>query len=163
MARKNYAAAEPLLQHALDIWQLEFGPDEVRTVAIRNVLALLYAHMRRYDEAVRHERQAVGLLERAQGSHPLLAKLYANLGAIYTAAGRGQEAEESCRNALRIAKAAFGSDSPFTVSLLRAHAAQLRKLNRDEEAAAVERALRDIEESASHGRGHTVDVRELGR
>lgn len=164
MVRKKYAEAEPLVRRALDIWQRQLGPDEVRTVSIRNTLALLHAHMRRYDEAVQDERQAVAVVERAYGAgHPLLARLYGNLSAIYDRAGRGAEAEASCRKALDLAVAGFGSDSPVTADLLQSHSVLLRKLNRRAEADQAQSAARAIQAEAWRARSHTVDAAELKR
>ena len=63
------------------------------------VRAELFRQLERFDEAIDDYTQAIMVLEERDGHEVQLGRLYAGLGAVYDAAGRFDEAEESWRRA----------------------------------------------------------------
>ena len=91
--RKQYQLAEPLVQRAMQIFDLTPGPESREAAAALNTLAVLYAQLGDFDTAERHLRSAIA---RRQNSPPDVSTATAqhNLGKVLFEAGRVDEAEE---------------------------------------------------------------------
>src|SRR5215831_14702632 len=79
--RKQYQPAEPLVQRAMQIFDLTPGPESREAAAALNTLAVLHAQLGDFDTAERHLRSAIA---RRQNSPPDVSTVTAqhNLGNV---------------------------------------------------------------------------------
>ena len=91
-------------RQALDIFDVDPGPDTAVTATCLNKLSLLLLYRDAFHEAEPLMRRALKIREKIYGEqlHPDLAASLGNLGLLYYRLGDYEEAEESLRRALGI-------------------------------------------------------------
>lgn len=100
----DYASAERAYKRAISL--LDGRGDKANAGILTDNLAVLYLHQGRFDEAERHHKRALALLEETLGrEHASVGRAAANLGTMLNEAGRPAEAEPLLRRALAIANA----------------------------------------------------------
>jgi tetratricopeptide (TPR) repeat protein len=110
----DYAAAEPLYQHALAIDREAQGPDGPDVAADLNNLAALLYFKGDYDGAEPLYRQALAINEKALGpDNPLVAADLNNLGLLLKIEGDYAEAAPLYQRALAIRKKVLGAENPL--------------------------------------------------
>jgi CHAT domain-containing protein/tetratricopeptide (TPR) repeat protein len=137
----DFAGAESAYRRTIAL--LEARGDKANTGIVTDNLAVLYLHQGRLDEAERHHKRALALLEGALGrDHPSVGRAAANLGTMLNEAGRRDEAEPLLRRALAIAEAQPTKDA-VSIGIIEDNlAGLLRETGRYEEARGhYERAL----------------------
>ena len=135
----KYAQAVPLLQRALAIQEKALGPEHPDVALSLNNLAGLYHAQGRYADAEPLLRRALEIMEKVLGpEHPHTATSLNNLAKLYRFQGRLAEAEPLCRRAIAIDEKVYGPDNPEVARDLENYALLLHRLNRDEDAAALE-------------------------
>lgn len=133
---KKYPEAEAAYQRLLGLWQKNAGADHPMVALTLDKMAEFYAFQHRYEEA---EKAATAALE-------LRAKAYlASLnqtGRVLLMAAKMEDAEDLYHRALQIGDLAKAPDDVMDPSL-RTYARVLREMKRDDDAAAVERRIKD--------------------
>lgn len=139
--RKQYPLAEPLVQRAMQVFDLTPGPDSREAAAALNTLAVLHAQSGDFDTAERHLRAAIA---RRQNSPPdvSIATAQHNLGAVLFEAGRVGEAEQWLLRALDLRSRLLGTHHPATRLTLQTYEKLLRRTGRKEEARRTRTHLR---------------------
>lgn len=129
----EYPAAEQAYRRA--IARLGVRNDKANAGILIDNLAVLYLHQGRLDEAERHHKQALALLEEALGREDAsVGRAAANLGTLLNESGRPGEAEPLLRRALAIANARSPRD-PVSIGVIADNlAGLLRTTNRHQEA-----------------------------
>jgi tetratricopeptide (TPR) repeat protein len=135
----KYTEAEPLDRRALAICEKQLGPDHPYTASSLNNLAYLYNAQGKYTEAEPLYRRALAICEKQLGpDHPYTASSLNNLAMLYNAQGKYAEAEPLLRRALAIKEQKLGVAHPSTQFTRENYASLLRKMERDQEADAIE-------------------------
>jgi tetratricopeptide (TPR) repeat protein len=131
----QYAEAEPLLLHALQLRESQYDPEHPDVATDLDNLASLYHVLGRYGEAEPRYQRALAIREKAFGpEHPDVGRSLNNLGLLYHAQGRYGEAEPRYQRALAIWEKAFGPKHPYLATVVENYVALLRATNRDAEA-----------------------------
>jgi tetratricopeptide (TPR) repeat protein len=118
-ARAAYAAAEPLYERALAIYEKALGPVHPEVAASLNYLAELYQVQGRYAEAESLYERALVIYEEALGpAHSDVAASLNNLAELYRAQGRYAEAEPLYKRALGIWEQALGPEHHYVSASL---------------------------------------------
>ena len=114
----RFAEAERFLQAAVKAAE-GFGPDDQRLYRSLNKLALAYNAQRKYAEAERIVKRAVGIVEKTFGPESLqVAISLNNLAGLYDRQGRYAEAEPFVTRALAIQEKALGPTHPQVATSL---------------------------------------------
>ncbi len=144
-----YAAAEPLMQTALDIDEKNLGSSHP-LIAIRLTnLASPLESMNRLEEAEELYRRALALSEHIFGpEHSRVAQCLSNLSGFLLRTNRQDEAEKSVRRALAIAEKTHGHDHPNVAIRLYNLAGLLQRTNRPAQAEPLLRRSLAILESS---------------
>ena len=133
--RARFAAAEPLLQLALDVWESEGGLEHPEVATSLSKLAVLYRAQGRYDEAEPLYRRAITILEDVLGpGHPDVAIRLSNLAVLYQTQGRYADAEPLFLRALAIREGVQELEYPDIAISLNKLAVLYRDQHRYEEA-----------------------------
>jgi tetratricopeptide (TPR) repeat protein len=141
----DYPRAEVDLQQALVTAVAEFGNASAEAAGARNNLGVLYKHWGRFEDALRHYRQAL----RSAGEDPLaFGAIYHNIGGILHAQGDFAAAEEPARKAWEISRRLLGEDDPRTMLDAAAYAGVLDGLGRPAESDVIYRKALEIFEQA---------------
>lgn len=131
----QYAKAEPLYLHALEISEQVLGTEHPDTLASLNNLAYLYHSEGRYTAAEPLYRRALEARERVLGpEHPDTLSSVHNLGALYESMGRYADAEPFYHRALNASERVLGREDPDTLMSVNNLAALYKKMNRYAEA-----------------------------
>ena len=108
-----YSRAQPLLEHAVNIWSRTDGSDSLPALSSRHNLANTLGRRGRYADAEKLERATFESLRRVAGpAKPLTLQSMASLAVTLENEGRWKEAEQLNRDALDIARPALGADHP---------------------------------------------------
>jgi len=108
-----YSRAQPLLEHAVDIWARAEGADSLPALTSRHNLANTLGRRARYPEAEKLERATFESLRRVAGpAAPLTLQSMAGLAITLENEGRLKEAEQLNREALEVARPVLGADHP---------------------------------------------------
>jgi tetratricopeptide (TPR) repeat protein/CHAT domain-containing protein len=111
--RRDYAAAEPLLQEIADLNAAMMGADSPAHAQSVNNLGALYFAMGRWTDAGRCYEQALDISRRARGpDHPDVARALLNLAVLKQVVGEYGPAESQFKHALEILRGALGEDDP---------------------------------------------------
>jgi len=111
--RAQYARAEGILEHAMQIRYKVLGANHPDVAQSLNNLALLYHGQGRYAQALPLYQRALTIREQALGSdHPDVAQSLDNLALLYRAQGKYTEAEPLYQKALAIYQKALGANHP---------------------------------------------------
>ncbi len=115
----RYAAAEPLLQRALDIREQALGPAHPDTALSLNNLAMLPFHRGNYAEAEPLLRRALDIREQVFGpAHPDTTASLSNLAMLLDRQEKYAQAEPLFRRAQEIRERALGPAHPDTAQSL---------------------------------------------
>ncbi len=108
------AEAGPLFRSALDIYQDLLGPDHFETLAAQNNFGTFLVRSGRYTEAEATYRDILARLRRVEGDIPYGQAFATNnlAKALEGQKGRYEEALAARREALELARQAFGADHP---------------------------------------------------
>jgi tetratricopeptide (TPR) repeat protein len=141
----RYEEALPLLERSLEISRKAFGTNHPDVATTLNNLATFHRLLGNYREAMKLYDQSFAIRESALGpEHPDVAQSFYNLALLEEDQNRFLQAEGMYKQSLKIYEKALGPDSPRVVLVLNDYAGLLRKLNRNDEALAMERRARAI-------------------
>jgi len=122
------AAAEAELQEAGRVVMKVANPGNLLPAVLHN-LAAVEMRTGRYAEALSHEQEAIGLLEKTLApDHPTLIRGWASLASVRYMMGRPQEARASLDRAIAAAEKAYGPSHALLADLLDSDAVVLDKL-----------------------------------
>jgi len=125
--RALFGEAEPLLQHALAIYEKAMGPDHPEVATSLNNLAALYKNQGKYNEAEPLYQRSLAIREKALGrDHPDVAQSLNNLATLYHSRGKYSEAEPLYQRSLAIREKALERDHPDVAQSLNNLAALYR-------------------------------------
>lgn len=111
--RGSYAAAEPLLCQAVEIFRKAVGEDHPDFANSLNNLGVLYTDQGKFAAAERLLRQAVQIYGQLPGECcPQLAISLNNLSLLYFAQGNHTAAEPLCHQALEVSRKVLDEDHP---------------------------------------------------
>jgi tetratricopeptide (TPR) repeat protein len=128
------AVAEAELQEARQIVMKQPEPGDLLPTVLHN-LAAVEMRTGRYQEALSHEQEAMGRLERKLApDHPTLIRGWASLASLQYVMGRPQEAKTSLDRAIASAEKTYGGTHLFVADLLDSDAVVLNKLKLKKEA-----------------------------
>jgi tetratricopeptide (TPR) repeat protein len=119
--RSQFAEAEPLLQRALAILEMQYEPNHPITASSFNALAQVYVSQGKYEQAEELIQRALAILEmQYEPNHPspIPAISLSTLASIYTAQGKYEQAEELMQRALAILERQYGSSNPHIATCL---------------------------------------------
>jgi hypothetical protein len=162
--QKKMALAEKTERQALAIW--ESRPDsETLSLATANLHLSFFLNFRKKAaEALPHLEHAIAVLRALPEPQPALeAAASMSLAYIYASLGLRSEAVQESARGVRLAENFYGQAHPQTGSMLLAHAALLRRLNRKQEArVAQKQGERIVAEDRGQNRlGDTVPLEAL--
>lgn len=116
--RGSYPQAIPILEQAIAILSAPGQPSSDLGAAVL-YLANVRFYSGQYDESEKLNQQALVIYRQIHGpSHPVVAEILINLGAIQQDTGHYKEAETFHRQALTILEKFYGADHPKTASTL---------------------------------------------
>ncbi len=126
-SRAQYNASEPLLRHALEIYERHIGSDHPDTALSLNNLALLLEAQGEYAAAEPLYRRSLEISEKRLGSnHIETAQRLNNLAGLLRAQGQYATAEPLYRRALEIKEKQLEPDHPSVATALNNLAGLLR-------------------------------------
>jgi TPR repeat protein len=137
--------AEAVLKSALAAAEREFGPDSNKEAYTLSLLATVYGNQDKYADAEPLFERALAITEKNLGPQDVFAAFILDgLGSLYTAEGKYVEGEASFKRSLAIAqKTLVPRDA--RIARIQTHYAQLlRKMQRVEEADALDARARSI-------------------
>ena len=109
----DFAKAEAMNKHALEIAKNVFGPEHRQVAIYLSNLAELYRTLGRYSQAEPILRKSILIAEKALGpKHIEVANKLNNLGMVYLGMERYEAAESTLNRALKIKEFAQGSEHP---------------------------------------------------
>src|SRR5579864_75387 len=112
-SRRRFVRAEAYARKGLALRLRCVPGDNLAVASDRAALAAILDGRHRRAEAERHYRFALRIYRREYGpSHPDIAVVLNNLGALYQELGRSKEAESSYRAALRMKRNELGGSHP---------------------------------------------------
>jgi tetratricopeptide (TPR) repeat protein len=122
IARHQYSAAESLLRRALEVASEKLGSNHGTTAAIVTYLADVAFNRRDYVAAAGLGEHALAILRKTHsGADPDLAIALDNLGAVYRAQGRQQDAQRLYSEAIQVLEASGQPENPAWISALDAY------------------------------------------
>jgi tetratricopeptide (TPR) repeat protein len=149
-AQGRYVEAGEFSEQALAIREEILGPDHLDVGVSLNNLAGLYEAQGRYKEAEKFYLRAITITQQSTTSdHPYLGTSLNNLAALYHAWEKYEQAEELYLRAITIAEQKFEKDHPHVIKSLQNYALLLKDMQRDAEAAALEKRIEKIIKPAS--------------
>ena len=111
--RANYAKAELLLLHALEMREQLFGLENIDVAETLNNLVALYRLQGKYTQAIPFCERALTIREHVLGgNHPEVARSLNNLARLYHHNSMYAQAETLYEQALEIRKQALGASHP---------------------------------------------------
>jgi tetratricopeptide (TPR) repeat protein len=134
---QRYADAEPVYKRLLDLWETSAGPEHPMVALTLDKMAEFFAAQERNAEAGEFAARATAMRAKS------LVESLNRAGRIQLAQSKLEEAEDTYRRAVLIADEGKAPDEVIE-PVLRAHAGVLRKLDRGEEAEALEQRIRAI-------------------
>jgi tetratricopeptide (TPR) repeat protein len=139
----DYRAARPYSEHALAIWEKQFGPEHPHTAQSLNNLAVLLRAQGELSGARPLYERALAIREKQLGpEHPDTATSLNNLAALLYVQGELSEARPLYERALAIWEKQLGPEHPHTALSLNNRAGLLREQGELSEARPLyERAL----------------------
>lgn len=139
VAQGKLSEAEPLFRIAIAIRERALGPNHPDVARSVNNLAVAYRNDRKLSEAEPLFKRALTIRENALGSdHPEVAMSLFTLASFYFDQGNLVQAEPLFKRAILISDRKLGANSRQSADLRRSYAQLLRKLQRNEEAKALE-------------------------
>jgi len=127
IARRKFAAAEPLLQRAEQIDRLNFAPDHPRIGYDLYAEGAAAVGLKHYADAERLYGQSQVILDKSlPPNHPDIGRLLALRANVCRLEGRLEQAEPLYRRALSVLGQAWGPESPQLLAVLESYEAMLR-------------------------------------
>jgi non-specific serine/threonine protein kinase/serine/threonine-protein kinase len=165
MEMAEYDAAQPLLEHALKLYETKFGPDHPNVGGLLASLGRCYHETLRFDQARPLFERALEIQERALGpDHPSLVLPLTSLAMLDRREQKYEEAGARFARALAIGERALGPDHPNLIWTLGPYALLMLNQGDVEGAhATLERALQIAEKA--YGSSHVsvaVTVEKFG-
>jgi tetratricopeptide (TPR) repeat protein len=159
-SRRRFGIAEKYACKGLELRLKCTRSDSLAVASDRAALAAILDGLQRYDESKTYYSEALRIYRREYGaSHPEIAVVLNNLGALYQATGRPKLAEAYYRAALRMKQRELGASHPDIGVTMNNLAMLLRGQGRSELAESwFKRALQILKSSL--GSSHPV-TREL--
>lgn len=139
----NYVEADKMLVAARDLNLQKYGPNDSRTDAILDNLAVNYRDMGQFDLAESAARQCLqGWLARVGPEHPAVARTRSNLANLLVRRGKLDEARESYESALVAQRAKLAATHPDFIDTLKGLATIAARQGRWERALALTAEVR---------------------
>ncbi len=114
----RYNEAEPLFKRALAI-QDRPGASQIEAAYTHNNLGIMYFGVGKHSDAEVNFKRALAIEEQIVGpSHPMVAEVLQNLGAVMKSQCRYEEATSLAQRAIAIREKALGRDHPDVASTL---------------------------------------------
>ncbi|HEY9126831.1 MAG TPA: serine/threonine-protein kinase, partial [Acidobacteriaceae bacterium] len=154
--RGKYSDALQVLESAQ---KLTSGKADATTDTADNLVELANVHFYKgdYDASERDNQHALDIYRKFYGeTHPVIAGIFNNLGAIKSNRGDYAGAEQDYRRALAITEAWYGADHPETAANLTAIAQQVSYQKRDVEAQKLLEKALAIQKRGSGGLSATA-------
>jgi CHAT domain-containing protein/glucokinase len=115
----QYAAAIPLAERSLAIFEKVLGQEHPHVATSLNNLAGLYQDMGNYSQAEPLYQRSLAILEKVLGKeHPAVATSLSNLADLYSSQGRYSEAEPLLQRSLAIFEKVLGKEHPAVATSL---------------------------------------------
>ncbi len=115
----NYAAAEPLYQQAVNVWEIGLGPNHPGTAMSLSSLAEFYNSRGNYAAAEPLFQRALKITDKSLGpEHPETAKRLNNLAELYRLQAKYAAADPLYQRALKIWEKALGPNDSETAACL---------------------------------------------
>ncbi len=160
-AQAKYKEAEPLYQHALQIEEDAFGPNDPAVAALLSNLADNKVQAGRYDEAEPLYKRALQIDEQGADINQVsIATVLHNLAVLYQDQGKYSEAEPLFKQALAIDEKTLGPDHPSVAKVLGNLAVLYQAQGRYSEAEPLYKRALEIDEKTL-GPGHPSEARAL--
>jgi tetratricopeptide (TPR) repeat protein len=151
----RFAEAEPIVRHALQLLESQYGPEHPEAAMTLHILAILLQATNRLTEAERLMRQALTIDEQSYGPmHPKVAIVLNDLVRLLQATNRLAEAEPLVQRALTIDEQSFGPMDPKVAVDLNDLAVLLWNTNRLAEAEPLMRRAVRIFVDFTRNTGH---------
>jgi len=158
--RAKYAEASQLLVEVIRFF--ENRPGGLRYLGIsKNNLGVVRRRQNQNEESRRLLEEARATIESDSSPfHPLLARVYNNLGDAYAALGLREQADAAFRQSIQIAEAHLGPEHPQYGVMLHNYAGFLHDCGRKSEAKILEARSRAVLQQSArrNAAGMTVDV-----
>jgi tetratricopeptide (TPR) repeat protein len=112
----KFAAAQPLLERALEIRRRLLTDEDPETAEGYSNLAVAHFYQRKYAQAQTLNEKALSILRRLfTGDHPDMSLLYNNLASSLSYQGKFAQAQPMFENALEIRRRLLSDEHPLTV------------------------------------------------
>lgn len=144
--QKKYPEAETMYKRLLEMWEMVGGPEHPMLSLTLDKMAEFYIEQKRYDEAAPVSQRAFTIRSKAT------IETMHRAGRILTGQKRIDEAAEVYSRALRIAADAGVPDDEIP-GTLRAYALLLRQKQREKEATALDKRVKDAMERKAETEG----------
>ncbi len=139
----QYAKAEALYQQALALSEKTLGPNHPIVVPIFLNLARIYQEQKQHTKAEALYKEALALSEKVLGpDHPTVVTILFTLARMYRNQERFAEAEALYQQALALSEKKL--EPRTTIRILKEYTALLRKMDRAEEAAVLNKRLKAL-------------------
>jgi tetratricopeptide (TPR) repeat protein len=143
--RGNYAMAEKLYIHILDLKEAEHGKRSSALLRALNNLAGVLCIQGKFGEAEIHMERAISILEELEPDKVLkLAEALGNLAGVYYQQEKFTQCGSALERCLRLKERALGGEHPELAETLKDYAKLLRRTGRAEEAELVSAQARVI-------------------
>lgn len=136
LAQGHYDAAVPYIQKCRVIYEKVLGKTSLKTASVLCMSGQVYLGQKKYADAESALKECADLRESTGGvDNPNLAEALYNLGLVYEREGKFALADTRLKLAEKIREVTFGVTSPEFAEALEAHAALLKQMGRDKDAA----------------------------
>ncbi len=147
---RNDQEAERVYKLSMNISEKSSGPVNPGLALTLNNLGSLYYRQKKYDQAASYYEKSMDMQEKTVGpDSPAFAQTLHNLAGFYCTQQKFAQAEALYKRSLAIREKALPPNHPAIVESLKGYAHLLRKLDRDEEALALEVRAKAITEGKS--------------
>lgn len=140
----NLAGAERLARKVLKLRRAILGEGNIGTMESYDNLGAILYKLGRYEQVEPYQQKSLELAEHFLGDHPVTARCLNNLGVLYTALQRNDDAIGYFRRALDIAEMTLGPDHHQTASYMNNLGVLLKAQYRLPEAETLYRRALDI-------------------
>ena len=149
LADGHFDTAVPYIERSRAVYEKILGADSLKTASTYCMIGEAYRNLKRFSEAEGPLKQCADMREESGGvDNPDLADALYNLALVFEHQGKYALADPRLKMAEKIRELKFGVTSPEFAEALEAHAALLRLMNRDAEAARDEAMLAAIRRAA---------------
>ncbi len=142
LAEDRYEAALPYILKSRAVYQKILGSDSGKTALTSCMLGSAYRNLQKFNDAEEPLKACAAMRESTEGvDSPELASALFDLALVYEHQGKFNQADPRMKMAEKIRELKFGMTSPQFIEVLEAHAALLRLMNKDADAAKAEAML----------------------